>query len=74
MADFGRDTRFIFKHHASDYTEPTNELDVTPGGKGGLLSDLAICAPSTPERVGSSRFGLQRKNKVDDFAPARTSR
>ena len=69
MADFGRYNRFIFKHHALEYMGPTNELDVTPGGKGWLLFELAVHAPSTPEHVGSSRFGLQRKNKVDAFAP-----
>ena len=74
MAAFGRDIRFIFKHHALEYMGPTNELDVTLSGKGWLLFKLAVHAPSTPERVGISRFGLQRKNKVDDFAPAQTSR
>jgi hypothetical protein len=63
-----------FKHHALEYMGPTNELDVTLSGKGWLLFELAVHAPSTPERVGISHFGLQRKNKVDDFAPAQTSR
>jgi hypothetical protein len=35
MAAFGRDIRFIFKHHALEYMGPTNEMDVTPGGKKG---------------------------------------
>ena len=74
MADFGRYIQFIFKRHALEYMGPTNESDVPPGGKGRLLFELAVHAPSTPERVRSSHFGLQRKNKVGAFAPAQKSR
>ena len=45
-----------------------------PVRKGWLLFELAVHAPSTPEHVGSSRFGLQRENKVGAFAPERKSR
>jgi hypothetical protein len=40
---------------------PTNELYVTPGGKGWFLFELVVRAPFTPELM----ISLQRKNRVD---------